>query len=57
MTKGIMVYSSKNIFFNIFSTLNWMLTEKFTDRSIKEINKQKVNQDIIKRYQKKECIK
>ena len=34
-----------------------MLTEKFTDRSIKEINKQKVNQDIIKRYQKKECIK
>ena len=52
MTKGIMINSSKNIF-DIFSTLNWMLAEKFTDRSIKEINKQRVNQEIIKRYQKK----
>ena len=43
MTKGVIAYSSKKIFFDIFSTLNWMLTDKFTDRSIKEINKQKSN--------------
>ena len=54
MTKGIMAYSSKNLKnIYIFSILNWVLTEKFIDCSIKEINKQKVNQEIITRYQKK----
>ena len=45
MAKSTTVHSFKEILLHIFSTLNWVLSEMFTDRSIKERNRQKVTQE------------